>query len=103
MDALLQPDWDTALAEREAEIVGDTPPTAIEIAEALCAAAGRADGIAARQTVPFNPALSNLRYRLLLYAAITRAPRLRRFLPEYRLKARAAVRCYRALQAEGRS
>lgn len=72
---------------------------AMDRALALAAAAGRADGIATRATVPFNPALANLRYRLLLWAAVTREPALREFVTEYRHRARNAVACYRALWA----
>lgn len=70
---------------------------AMDRALALAAAAGRADGIAARVTVPFRPELANLRYRLLLYAAVTREPALRELAPEYRHRARNAVACYRAI------
>lgn len=85
------------LAAMEAEAAGDD---AMDRALALAAAAGRADGIAARATVPFDPALCNLRYRLLLWAACTRDERLRDWLPEYRRRARNAIACYRALRAE---
>lgn len=89
----------------------DLPPTnpraatrdAMSVALALAEAAGRADGIADRMTMAWNPPLRNLRYRLLLWAGVTRDERLRHLRAEYRAKARNAVRCYRALQAQGRA
>lgn len=71
---------------------------AMDRAEAMAAAAGRADGIADRMTTTWNPPLRNLRYRLLLYAVCTRNEQLREWLPEYRHKARNAVACYRRLE-----
>jgi hypothetical protein len=69
---------------------------------ALAEAAGRAGAVADFMTAPFNPPLANLRYRLLLWAACTRHPRLRQWLPEFRLRARSAVTAYRALRGAGR-
>lgn len=71
---------------------------AMDDAVALAEAAGRAFGVADFMAVPFNPPLCNLRYRLLLWAAITREERLRQWLPEFRLRARNAIACYRALR-----
>ena len=80
--------------------LADAPPrnAAMSVALALAEAAGRADGRASRATVPFDPAMERLRYRLLLWAACTRDDRLRHLLPEFRGKARSAVRAYRTLR-----
>lgn len=95
-----QPDWPIALVTAEAAAAGC--PSAMDRALALATAAGRADGAADRMTAPFEPALRNLRYRLLLWASCTRDEQLREWLPEYRHRARAAVQAHRALR-EGRN
>jgi hypothetical protein len=74
---------------------------AMTMALAMVAAAGRAERLAEIATKPWVPELINLRYRLNLYAAVTRDPMLRAHLPEYRRRARDAVRAYRALRDGG--
>lgn len=72
---------------------------AMQRAEAAFRALGQAQRIAADATADrFDPSRFNLITRLALYAAMTRDPLLQPMVPEYRMRARNAIGCYRAIR-----